>query len=152
MADDGDYDDYDGGDGGMEDVLDEDEYLDEEQDPDQDDEQRTQSNQRQTQGDERMEIFNEEDLVGTQAGVQVDPSKRITTPYMTKYERARVLGTRALQIAMCAPLMVEPDGETDPLQIAMRELKEKKIPMIIRRYLPDGSCEDWSVDELIVTD
>ena len=33
------------------------------------------------------------------------------------------------------------DGETDPLQIAMRELKEKKIPMIIRRYLPDRSFE-----------
>jgi DNA-directed RNA polymerase I, II, and III subunit RPABC2 len=48
--------------------------------------------------------------------------------------------------------MVEPDGETDPLQIAMRELKEKKIPMIIRRYLPDGSYEDWSIDELILTD
>ncbi len=32
------------------------------------------------------------------------PSKRITTPYMTKYERARILGTRALQIAMCAPV------------------------------------------------
>ncbi|CAF3520485.1 unnamed protein product [Rotaria sp. Silwood1] len=79
-------------------------------------------------------------------------SKSITTPYMTKYERARVLGTRALQIAMCAPLMVEPDGETDPLQIAMRELKEKKIPMIIRRYLPDGSYEDWSIDELTITD
>ena len=37
---------------------------------------------------------------------QVDPAKRITTPYLTKYERARVLGTRALQIAMCAPVMV----------------------------------------------
>ena len=37
---------------------------------------------------------------------QVDPTKRITTPYLTKYERARVLGTRALQIAMCAPVMV----------------------------------------------
>ncbi|CAF3701071.1 unnamed protein product, partial [Rotaria sordida] len=48
--------------------------------------------------------------------------------------------------------MVEPDGETDPLQIAMRELKEKKIPMIIRRYLPDGSYEDWSIEELILTD
>lgn len=46
-------------------------------------------------------------------------SKKITTPYMTKYERARVLGTRALQIAMCAPVMVELEGETDPLQIAM---------------------------------
>lgn len=32
-------------------------------------------------------------------GQQVEPQNRITTPYMTKYERARVLGTRALQIA-----------------------------------------------------
>uniref|UniRef100_A0A8P4KH09 DNA-directed RNA polymerases I, II, and III subunit RPABC2 n=1 Tax=Dicentrarchus labrax TaxID=13489 RepID=A0A8P4KH09_DICLA len=53
--------------------------------------------------------------------------KRITTPYMTKYERARVLGTRALQIAMCAPVMVELEGETDPLQIAMKELNSAKF-------------------------
>ncbi|XP_078286643.1 DNA-directed RNA polymerases I, II, and III subunit RPABC2 [Rhinoraja longicauda] len=78
--------------------------------------------------------------------------KRITTSYMTKYERARVLGTRALQIAMCAPVMVELEGETDPLQIAMKELKARKIPIIIRRYLPDGSYEDWGVDELIIAD
>ncbi|XP_025928357.1 DNA-directed RNA polymerases I, II, and III subunit RPABC2 isoform X6 [Apteryx rowi] len=45
---------------------------------------------------------------------------------MTKYERARVLGTRALQIAMCAPVMVELEGETDPLLIAMKELKNMK--------------------------
>ncbi|XP_071455737.1 DNA-directed RNA polymerases I, II, and III subunit RPABC2 [Hetaerina americana] len=82
----------------------------------------------------------------------VQSSKRITTPYMTKYERARVLGTRALQIAMCAPVMVELDGETDPLQIAMKELKQRKIPIIIRRYLPDGSYEDWGIDELNITD
>ena len=43
--------------------------------------------------------------------------KRITTNYMTKYERARVLGTRALQIAMCAPVMVELENESDPLQV-----------------------------------
>uniref|UniRef100_G3MMZ5 DNA-directed RNA polymerases I, II, and III subunit RPABC2 n=2 Tax=Amblyomma TaxID=6942 RepID=G3MMZ5_AMBMU len=78
--------------------------------------------------------------------------KRITTMYMTKYERARVLGTRALQIAMCAPVMVELEGETDPLQIAMKELKARKIPIIIRRYLPDGSYEDWGIDELLITD
>lgn len=48
---------------------------------------------------------------------------RMTTPYMTKYERARVLGTRALQIAMGAPVMVELEGETDPLEIARKELK-----------------------------
>nr|CAG4641398.1 EOG090X0MJU [Eulimnadia texana] len=87
-----------------------------------------------------------------EAGGGVQPSKRITTPYMTKYERARVLGTRALQIAMCAPVMVELEGETDPLQIAMKELKQRKIPIIIRRYLPDGSYEDWGIDELIITE
>jgi len=76
--------------------------------------------------------------------------KRTTTPYLTKYERARVLGTRALQISMNAPVMVELDGETDPLHIAMKELKERKIPLIIRRFLPDGSYEDWPINELTI--
>lgn len=75
---------------------------------------------------------------------------RTTTPYMTKYERARILGTRALQISMNAPVFVDLEGETDPLRIAMKELAEKKIPLVIRRYLPDGSFEDWSVEELVV--
>ncbi|CAF4202026.1 unnamed protein product [Rotaria socialis] len=169
MADDGDFDDG-GGDMGMDDDIDDDEFNEDDQDPDGD--QNAQTDKQQLQGDDRMEIFNEDDANAAQAALRTDPSKRTTTPYMTKYERARVLGTRALQIAMCAPLMVEPDGETDPLQIAMRELKEKKIPMIIRhplqiamrelkekkipmiirRYLPDGSYEDWSIDELILTD
>jgi len=77
---------------------------------------------------------------------------RTTTPYMTKYERARILGTRALQISMNAPVLVQLDGETDPLEIAGKELREKRIPFTIRRYLPDGSYEDWGVDELIVED
>jgi DNA-directed RNA polymerase I, II, and III subunit RPABC2 len=85
-------------------------------------------------------------------GEQIDRSKRITTRYMTKYEKARVLGTRALQISMNAPVMVEIGSDTDPLKIAMRELRERKIPMIIRRYLPDGSFEDWNIDELNIPD
>ena len=52
---------------------------------------------------------------------------------MTKYERARILGVRAKQISMNAPILVELKGETDPLEIAMKELKENKIPLIIRR-------------------
>lgn len=39
---------------------------------------------------------------------------------------------------MNAPVLVDLEGETDPLQIAIKELKEKKIPLVIRRYLPDG--------------
>lgn len=130
MADDGDYDDYEEP-NDMDDM--EEEGLDEVQD-------------NQADG-ERIELLPQEEV-----GQVVDRDKRTTTPFMTKYERARVLGTRALQISMCAPIMVELENETDPLQIAMKELKSRKIPLIIRRYLPDGSCEDWSIDELIIGD
>eukprot|EP00245_Coleochaete_scutata_P002727 TRINITY_DN13779_c0_g1_i1.p1 TRINITY_DN13779_c0_g1~~TRINITY_DN13779_c0_g1_i1.p1 ORF type:complete len:141 (-),score=46.21 TRINITY_DN13779_c0_g1_i1:308-730(-) len=97
------------------------------------------------EGEPHVEILEEEP--------QSMPNQiRRTTKYMTKYERARVLGTRALQISMNAPVMVELEGETDPLEIAMKELREKKIPFTIRRYLPDNSYEDWGVDELQVED
>jgi len=95
-----------------------------------------------------------EDIVGEGEEKVQEPSERPrkTSKYMTKYERARILGTRALQISMNAPVMVELEGETDPLEIAMKELRARKIPFTIRRYLPDGSYEDWGVDELIVED
>ncbi|KAF8898974.1 RNA polymerase, subunit omega/K/RPB6 [Infundibulicybe gibba] len=95
-------------------------------------------------GDEAQES------VGAGLTGERQPNKvRVTTPYLTKYERARILGTRALQISMNAPVLVPLDGETDALQIAIKELSQRKIPLIIRRYLPDGSFEDWSVSELI---
>ncbi|KAF1353554.1 DNA-directed RNA polymerases I, II, and III subunit RPABC2 [Delphinella strobiligena] len=80
---------------------------------------------------------------------RIPNERRTTTPYMTKYERARVLGTRALQISMNAPVLVDVEGETDPLQIAIKELREKKIPLVVRRYLPDGWYEDWTCEELL---
>lgn len=50
---------------------------------------------------------------------------------------------------MNAPVLVALDGESDPLMIAMKELAAQKIPLIVRRFLPDGSFEDWLVSELI---
>ncbi|KAF0990559.1 hypothetical protein HZS_6990 [Henneguya salminicola] len=100
--------------------------------------------------DKKEVIVTETDRIITEITVPVPATERTTTPYMTKYERARILGTRALQISMNAPVMIELDGETDPLFIAEKELKAKKIPMIIRRYLPDDSYEDWGIDELII--
>ena len=80
-----------------------------------------------------------------------ESKERISTPFMTKYERARVLGTRAMQISRNAPVFVELEpNETDPLLIAEKELREKKIPFIIRRFLPDGTYEDWPISDLII--
>jgi DNA-directed RNA polymerase I, II, and III subunit RPABC2 len=70
---------------------------------------------------------------------------------MTKYERARIIGTRALQISKNAPLLIEPsEGETDPYILAEKELSLKKVPFIVRRFLPDGSYEDWKIAELTI--
>lgn len=79
----------------------------------------------------------------------VKTEDRVTTPYLTKYERARVIGMRALQISQGAPLLVELEkGQIDPIQIAEMELKAKKLPLVVRRYLPNKSYEDWEVREL----
>ena len=52
---------------------------------------------------------------------------------------------------MNAPLTItDTKGLTDPLAIAELELKEKKIPLMVRRYLPDGTYEDWAASELLV--
>ena len=51
-----------------------------------------------------------------------------------------------------APVLVQLEGETDPLEIAGKELREKRVPFIVRRYMPDGSYEDWGLEELIVAD
>ena len=81
----------------------------------------------------------------------IPESERITTKYLTKYEKARVLGARALQISKNAPVMVNLDpGEWDPLKIAEKELLAKKIPFIIRRYLPNNDYEDWKLEELLL--
>lgn len=108
-------------------------------------------------GDATVIESDEHGAAGRRAGAggggrAVPRHERTTTPYMTKYERARVLGTRALQISMNAPVLVQLDGETDPLEIAGKELREKRVPFVVRRYLPDGSYEDWPVDDLIVHD
>ncbi|KAH8552542.1 DNA-directed RNA polymerase II subunit F [Umbelopsis sp. PMI_123] len=97
----------------------------------------------------RVEVL-DDIATGNENAEMTESKERVTTPYMTKYERARVLGTRALQISLNAPVMIELNGESDPLVIAMKELREKKIPLIVRRFLPDNSYEDWHVKDLIV--
>ncbi|KAK8882358.1 DNA-directed RNA polymerases I, II, and III subunit RPABC2 [Tritrichomonas musculus] len=72
-----------------------------------------------------------------------------TTEYLTKYEKARVLGIRAMQIAQGAPVQADIDTNlTDPLLIAEEELRKKKTPLIIRRPLPNGKYEDVAVRNL----
>jgi DNA-directed RNA polymerase I, II, and III subunit RPABC2 len=78
----------------------------------------------------------------------INRQERKTIPILSKYERTRVVGERAIQISMGAPPLVEVGNLENPVDIAEKELREKKIPYIIKRILPNGLIELWSVDEL----
>lgn len=81
-------------------------------------------------------------------GIIIDPLHK-TIPYLTKYEKARILGQRSKQIENGAkPLVKVPENIVEAYIIAELELKEKKIPFIIRRPIPGGGCEYWKLKDL----
>tara|TARA_R110002074_G_scaffold254551_1_gene426890 strand:- start:1548 stop:2252 length:705 start_codon:yes stop_codon:yes gene_type:complete len=72
-----------------------------------------------------------------------------TNPFLTKYEKTRILGQRAKQLNLGHPPLVDvPPNIIDGYLIANLELKEKKIPIIIRRPLPSGKSEYWKLKDL----
>jgi len=72
-----------------------------------------------------------------------------TIPFLTKYEKARILGQRAKQINYGAKALIKiPDNVIDGYIIAELELLQKKIPFIIRRPIPGGGSEYWNVKDL----
>lgn len=82
------------------------------------------------------------------SGIIIDDLHK-TIPYLTKYEKARILGQRAKQINSGASVFVKvPEKVIDGYLIAELELKEKRVPFIIRRPLPNGGSEYWSIKDL----
>jgi DNA-directed RNA polymerase subunit K/omega len=64
-------------------------------------------------------------------------------PKITRFEKARIVGARALQISMGAPILIEVDTQlSSPIQIALKELDEGILPMTVRRTLPSGAFQD----------
>ncbi|KAM0679778.1 subunit common to RNA polymerases I [Glugoides intestinalis] len=95
-----------------------------------------------------MEGEEEIEILQIQKDITAPHKPRETLDRMTIYEKAYIIGVRAAQLSDDAPPFVDIGDMTDCIQIAKKELAEKKLPFIIRRKLPDGSFEDWSVDEL----
>mmetsp|Transcript_68901 Transcript_68901/g.165377 ORF Transcript_68901/g.165377 Transcript_68901/m.165377 type:complete len:157 (+) Transcript_68901:58-528(+) len=111
-----------------------------------------------------VEILDDETPAAASAAESKRP--RQTTPFLTKYERARVLGHRALQLTCGSPNRLNlPEVEAcrdpklkkrvkalraNPQRMAEEELKKGVIPFVVRRKFSDGSYEDWRVKELLM--
>ena len=75
----------------------------------------------------------------------------IGPPRLTRFERARIIGARSLQLALGAPpFIVITSTMHNPIDIAISELDQKVLPINIRRTLPDGQYEDIPLDVLTI--
>jgi DNA-directed RNA polymerase subunit K/omega len=75
---------------------------------------------------------------------------KIGPPRLTKYEKSRIISTRALQITMGAPILIDLSNKvTDPIVIATTELESGSLPLVIRRTLPNGQFQDIPVKSLL---
>ena len=94
------------------------------------------------------EIAKSSIVLRNEHNIIIDPLHK-TIPFLTKYEKARVLGQRAKQIEYGSkPYVQVPENVIEPHIIAELELKNKKLPFIIKRPLPNGSCEYWKLSDL----
>lgn len=94
------------------------------------------------------EILSMANVVRNSNGIIIDPLHK-SLPFLTKYEKTRIIGYRAQQLNNGARAYVENISEiVDGYQIALKELEEKKIPFILRRPIPGGGSEYWRLSDL----
>jgi len=80
----------------------------------------------------------------------VEKSIKIGPPWLTKYERTRIIGARALQLSLGAPPLLPKEKlkGMNELQIAEAELDNGVLPMLIYRKKPNGETQVLSLSEL----
>ena len=69
-------------------------------------------------------------------------------PTLTRFEKARIMGSRALQLSLGAPPFIDfSKNLSTSLEIAMEELHQRVIPIVIRRTLPNGDYQNIPIEQ-----
>jgi DNA-directed RNA polymerase I, II, and III subunit RPABC2 len=83
-------------------------------------------------------------------GEKIDVNHR-TCPFLTNFERTKIIGLRANQISRgSVPFIMVPKHVTDVRDIARLELEQKRLPYIVKRPLPNGTFEYWRLGDLLL--
>ena len=81
---------------------------------------------------------------------QADPKHR-SAPFLTQFEKTRILGFRTNQLSQGARAYISvPDHVTDLREIARMELEARRLPIILKRPMPDGTFEKWRLSDLLI--
>jgi DNA-directed RNA polymerase subunit K/omega len=98
--------------------------------------------------DEYFENGEETELPSEQGTEYVPKEKRISCDRLTNYEMVRILGERTKQLTMGAKPLIKNYQSLSYDKIAEEEFKHNMIPFKIKRPLPNGKYEIWTLDEL----
>ena len=91
---------------------------------------------------ERDPIHDPIEIINKKGPVNTGP------PTLTRFEKARIMGARALQLSLGAPSFIEiPEGASTSLEIAMEELNKRLIPIVIKRTLPNGDYQNIPLEQ-----
>lgn len=81
---------------------------------------------------------------------KADPKHR-SVPFLTQFERTKILGFRTNQLSQGArPYIAVPEHITDIREIARMELEARRLPIILKRPMPDGTFEKWRLSDLLI--
>ncbi len=101
------------------------------------------------ENDEDNNIFNQIDPEKElNLNKRIPDNERISLPYLTKYEKVNLIGTRAKQISDGSDIYVISKNVKTAIDISKLELEYKRQPFKIKRTMPDGRYEIWSLNEL----
>lgn len=81
---------------------------------------------------------------------QVPNDERITSDFLTKSELSRIISVRAEMLSRNPVSFVSCEFISNPIDIVIKEIREKKSPLNVVRILPNGEQEVWSVNEMNV--
>jgi DNA-directed RNA polymerase subunit K/omega len=78
-------------------------------------------------------------------------AKHRSVPFLTQYEKTKILGFRTNQLSQGArPYIAVPEHVTDLKEIARMELEARRLPIILKRPMPDGTFEKWRLSDLLI--
>ena len=131
---------------------------DDEGDDDGDDDRKIRVNKSKNKKGMKSEILTEEeaatgdinldDIFSTTTSSVKKRSERVTKPFLTKYEYVKILSIRTQQLANSAKRMILNTQGLTVKQIAILEIKNKTVPLIIKRPVPNQDPEYWKLSEL----
>ena len=112
----------------------------------------TLTDEQQAELEKKIKVIQERDVVEADTPhdpleIEFEKNISIGPPTLTRFEKARILGARALQLSLGAPTFIPiPEYANISLDIAMEELKQRVMPIVIKRTLPNGDYQNIGIE------